>query len=58
VVAFGNTARARKLPKASCCQFRKCSAGVILSEYEGVGVRECGAGRRRMTCGESVTARS
>ena len=28
------------------------------SEYDRIGVRQCGAGRSRTTCGDSVTRRS
>ena len=55
---IGKTRRARKLPKASCCQLMKWSAGSTSSEYASIGVRECGAGRSRTTCGWTSTKRS
>ena len=57
-VRFGKTSRARKLPNASCCQLMKWSAGSTVSEYASIGVRECGAGRSRTTCGYTSTSRS
>ncbi len=54
----GNTSRAMKLPNGSCCQLRKWSAGSTVSEYDSIGVRECGAGRSRTTCGWIWTGRS
>jgi hypothetical protein len=57
-VRVGKTRRAWKLPKASCCQLTKWSAGSTCSEYASMGVRECGAGRSRTTCGNTSTRRS
>ncbi len=59
LVAFsGNTRRASKFPNGSCCQLRKWSLGSTVSEYDRIGVRLCGAGRSRTTCGVSPTGRS
>jgi len=33
-------------------------AGSIFSEYDRMGVRQCGAGRSRSTCAERLTSRS
>ena len=57
-VGLGITSRARRLFCGSCCQLMKCSSGVTVSEYDTIGVRQCGAGRSRTTCGPSVTSRS
>ena len=54
----GNTARATWLPNGSCCQLRKCSAGLICSVYDSIGVRVCGAGRSRIVCGPIPIGRS
>ena len=54
----GNTSRASQFPNGSCCQFTKWPAGSTRIEYASTGVRECGAGRRRTTCGLSRTRRS
>ena len=36
----------------------KWSAGEMVSEYASIGVRVCGAGRSRMTCGPMPIGRS
>src|ERR1700689_1237547 len=54
----GNTTRARWLPCGSCCQLRKCGCGSTFISYPRMGVRACGAGRRRMVCGPGWTRRS
>jgi hypothetical protein len=57
-VGLGKTKRARKFPKASCCQLMKWSAGSTSSEYASIGVRVCGAGRSLTTWGCTSTSRS
>ena len=56
VVTFsGKTRRASQLPKGSCCQFTKWFAGFTSRLYASIGVRQCGAGRSRTTCGATDT---
>ena len=37
---------------------QKVPAGVMRCEYDRIGVRQCGAGRSRTSCGDSPTGRS
>jgi hypothetical protein len=36
----------------------KWPSGSTFNAYDRIGVRQCGAGRSRTTCGDSVTRRS
>ena len=54
----GKTSRATQLPNGSCCQLMKWFAGLTSSEYASIGVRECGAGLSRTTCGVTFTGRA
>jgi hypothetical protein len=58
VVLSGNTTRARKFPKGSCCQFIKCFSGLMFNEYDNMGVRQCAAGRSLNVCGDRFTGLS